>query len=1082
MKKTKHIAWVLAALAFAGSLWASPAAALGVRVNAAGDSDKLTLVFDSGAVPDYSVTRTGTTQITVAFPAGFWDKERKPDLTRLKASKLVSSIDISGNSLILNTKTKGFGFIRVNDPSKPQALVQVFRDPIGARWKPPSARTAKPAPKPVAPAASAPAAKPVPKPAPKVEQPAATAPQAPAPAAVPQGLLETDLTAGDSKRKPFFSMPHTVRTEVAPPPGAGNATAAHDMRFQATDRDAADVKMAELGNTTAAEAPVIDLPGAESLQGSGNVRGSVAPPPDELPLSGVVEGRQPVAPAPQPAMREEPGTAQAPTAQGSTTGTVAPPPSFEDVGPVSVATPQEAGAVKGAVVPPPSGDVPAQPVGDHVEQAVAPPPVVDEQPVPPAEPAQEQQAEAEGQAELAAEGEALPQEATELAQAQPEADNATLAAEDLVNKALEAQSLMLNGNLAAARDIFKEILPNPLLPDEYREEALYALGDIAMQLYKDDPADKYDEIAGAYTEALNYNPDSRKAPQALVNLGLINLKVGNLPEAKAYFSILQSKYPDDQVIPSISYYWGEYYFRKGDYRKAADQLQYLVQTYPENELVKNAAYLLADSLERLGYNKQAYQIVDYIDKRWPDYYMARPEFLLLAGGIEMRLQKYAQAKDHYFTYYNLNPEAEASDIALARIGDIYLTQGFKEPAREIYEKAVKQYPDKEGGLVAKMRLAEEGIYDDPTMVQMVSVFDRPYNLRPVQVYEEIVEKFPDGPLAPVAQLKMAMWYAFHKKYPEALTAAQDFIDKFPDSELLPRARELGDKVFALAVPGLVDDANYQRVVRYWEGYDFIGKGDTRVDDNTRLMVANSYWKLGQPGKALEIIEPYLGEKQIPDISNKAIDLAVGIYLDQYAWDSINKLIDRATTHWKLQPKQQRQLEYARAMALQNMGDPDKALPLWAELGMNPEVDPSFRGYAMYYMAKDAMKRQDLKRVFAYAQEALTLLLQTNGDPEKVKDAVLMSIYATERSGRYEEALKWARQYDQYITPDNPEWAPTRFKLARIYKKAGATEEWQKLLQDIIDKRPDSLQASLAKAALEDFKVERQARQYSPAPQ
>ncbi len=129
-----------------------------------------------------------------------------------------------------------------------------------------------------------------------------------------------------------------------------------------------------------------------------------------------------------------------------------------------------------------------------------------------------------------------------------------------------------------------------------------------------------------------------------------------------------------------------------------------------------------------------------------------------------------------------------------------------------------------------------------------------------------------------------------------------------------------------------------------------------------------------------------------------------------------------------------------------------------------------------------MERQDLRKVFVYSQEALALLLQTDGDPEKIKDVVLMSIYATERSGRYGEALKWAREYDKYIKVDNPEWASTRFKLARIYRKAGAMEEWKKLLGDIIEKKPDSLQAQLAKSALDTYALEQQAQQYAPGPQ
>jgi TolA-binding protein len=747
------------------------------------------------------------------------------------------------------------------------------------------------------------------------------------------------------------------------------------------------------------------------------------------------------------------------------------------------------GQAGGTVSPPPAATQPeaqpATPPATETAQEAAPAPEAVPAPEPPA-----QTAEAPSPAPDAAQPDA----------AQPAADQAggtgaagqqekKLTPEEqekarlkaIHDQLYEAQSMMFNGELSDALPIYEELLKQPKLPDEVREETLYAIADIKRQLDSNDLTNKFDEVAQAYIQAMNANLRSSRVPRALLNLGLLNLQVGNFPEARAYFKILQDKYPDDENIPAISYYWGEYWYRKGDYKKAADQFQYLIQTYPEHQLAKQAAYYLADSLDRLGYLDQAYQIVDYIDKRWPDYYMENMDFLRLAGGVEMKLKKWDQAKNHYFTYYNLNPEADGADVVLARIGDIYLRKNEKDAAKQIYEKTVKNYPDKEGGLISKMRLAEEGIYDDPGMSEMVDVFNRPYNLNPKRVYTEIVSQHPESPLAPIAQLKLAMWYAFNKKYPEALTAAQDLIEKYPDSPLVDKARTLGDSVFVRAVPGMLAEQRYGRIVRYWETYDFIGKKDSKVDDNTKLAIATSYWKIGQPDKALEMLKPYLTEKQIPGVSDQALGLAVNIYLDQLAWQNINDLVNMASKNWKLKPEQKRQVDYARAMALQNMGDGKRAVTLWAELAKDMTVDPAFRAYAMYYMAKDAMERQDLRRVFVYAQEALSLLLQTKGDPEKIKDAVLMSIYATERSGRYEEALKWAKEYDKYISPDNPEWASTRFKLARIYRKAGAMDEWKQLLQDIIDKKPDSLQAQLAKSALDTYDLEQKASQYAPGP-
>ena len=1140
MKSAKISLWPTVLALVAGLLLPLPADALRVNVRQQGDSDRMVFSFDSGRLPDYTVTRDGTKSMLVTLPGDVWQSETKPG-SKDYPGKLVKSIRVSGNTVRIEMKTNAFGFIRVPVSGKPQFVLQLYRDPIGARWKP-SAPKSAPAPA----AASAPArpavsSQPAPAPRPAAATPepapAASAPAAqPAPSAAQgnEANLPPEQNAS-GERKPFFAVPYSVRTEVAPPPGqaqpaaptpataqpataqpltaqpvapppdqpqpvaappaqarpvasvptpgstSGMYPSSSELRFKAVNKSAEEVKFAELAG-----------PGAKVSDVSPGVGGVVAPPSAEDGQTG-----GPVAPLPdsvsQPVSdvgQSVQATVAEPPAQagGAVSGGVTQQPVEEQGGalqPIVTSDPVSgAGQAGGGVVAPPpmvvQGAPPPEPTPEEAARVVQPPPD---------EPAQVESVPAQEVAEQPAEAEtqtpaAVPDGATEGTDVA--VDNATLEAqarlEEIKNQIYEAQTLMFNGNLPEALDIYEKVLRYPELEPPAREEALYAVADIKKQLNRGDLAAKFDEIAQAYIEAMNANLRSNRVPSALLNLGLLNLQVGNFPESKAYFKILQEKYPDDDNIPSISYYWGEYYYRKGDYKKAADQFQYLIQTYPEHELVKDAAYYLADSLNRTGFYEQAFQIVDYIDKRWPDYYMENNEFLRLAGGVEMQLGKWAAAKNHYFTFYNLNPEASGADVVLARIGDIYVRDGEKEAARLIYEKAVQDFPTGEGGLVAKMRLAEEGIFDDPTMPQMGTVFNRPYNKRPEKVYQEIVEDFPENPLAPIAQLKLAMWYAFNKKYPEALTAAQDLIEKYPDSPLVGRARKLGDAVFVLAVPGMVDEERYGRVVRYWETYDFIGEKDTRVNDGTKLGVAMSYWKIGKPEEALKLLSPYLQKKQVKDVSPQALGMAVNIYLDGLAWKEIADLVAMVKQNWKLDEEQLLQIDYARAMALQNLGDDIKALPLWAELAKDVKVEPAFRAYAMYYMAKAAMERQDLRKVFVYSQEALSLLLQTDGDPEKIKDAVLMSIYATERSGRYGEALKWAREYDKYIKVDNPEWASTRFKLARIYRKAGAMDEWKALLNDIIEKKPESLQAQLAKSALETYDLEQQVQQYAPMPQ
>jgi len=1109
VKSAKITLWSLGLALIAGLLIAAPAQALRVTFNSKGDSDRLTFSFDSGKLPNTSVSRTGKQNVVITFPDTIWDSEAKPSPKDFPG-KLVKSIRTSGNSIQIVTRTSGFGYIKVpTTTGKAQFVLQLFRDPYGSRWKPrkpqdkpAQAIPAKPAQKPAPTVTPKPQAKPQPVAAPVQQKPVAQPEPVVQPAQPTSSPMQGEANlppegAVTSERKPFFSVPYSVRNEVSPPgqppsvvsdqPEAqvvqpvapkevsGDYPASSELRFKAVKKMAEEVKFAELAGEGAGGTPVV-----------GQVPQPLAPVVDD----GAAHDVQPVEPPAEAA-----GGTVAPPASVPTQVQPVTPPSGDVAGKASPAQPvalapiimteevSGEGQAGGSVVPPPptviQGSPPPEPTAEESAQVVQ---SVVEEPVqevaPPAEPsAQEEEQPVVAETDVPA-GEAPVTE--------PGMDNATAEAaaqEQAVRDQLsEAQSMMFSGNLPEALRLFEGILKMPKVPEDVREETLYAVADIKKQLNSEDLAASFEEISQAFIEAMNANLRSNRVPRALLNLGLLNLQVGNFPEAKAYFKILQEKYPDDDNIPSISYYWGEYYYKKGDYKKAADQFQYLIQTYPEHQLVKQAAFYLADALNRTGFIEQAFQIVDYIDKRWPDYYMENPEFLRLAGGVEMQLRKWPQAKNHYFTYYNLNPEAEGSDVVLARIGDIYIYENQKKAARQIYEKAVLNYPDKEGGLISKMRLAEEGIYDNPSMPQMGNIFNRPYNKRPENIYKEILEEHPDSPLAPIAQLKLAMWYAFNKKYPEALSAAQDMLEKYPDSPLVERARKLGDSVFALAVPGMVGEERYGRVVRYWETYDFIGKEDTKVDEWTRLNIATSYWKIGQPEKAIELLKPFLQKKQVKDVSDKALGLAVNIYLDQLAWKEISDLIAMAKKNWTLKPEQLRQLDYARAMSLQNLGNSNQALPMWAELAKDVKVEPAFRAYAMYYMAKAAMERQDLRKVFVYAQEALSLLLQTNGDPEKIKDAVLMSIYATERSGRYNEALKWAREYDRYIDVDNPEWASTRFKLARIYRKAGAIGEWKQLLGDIIEKKPDSLQAQLAKSALDTYDLEQQAEQYAPAPQ
>ncbi|WP_034602935.1 tetratricopeptide repeat protein [Maridesulfovibrio frigidus] len=1071
-----------------------PGLAMEYFVDTKSDMDSLRFVFDQKNLSG-TVRRSGREELTITFPTGALRAEKLPTPMSLSGLRIINSIKMGPSSLVIGTRTTGFGFIRIPGGNG-EMVLQFFRDPIGSKWRTPTEKAARVA------AASPPPA--------VIEQDV----QPPIideididPESEGESLYEDDEVAPVQNEevesvqdetvlpdpvvteRPVSSVPYTYRSPISK---VGPAEAVAVDTSQASARAGGSVRSEPVNGPVSGSVGGQVSPPDGQVEGS--ITGSVSPPEVQPPDDMVIEDDGPDEFDPEAGGPDDVEEQVFPQAQpeGAVVRRVSPP--VQDAGSVSGQISRPPSQASGSVTPPPgqtSGQVTPPPQSDFIPAAN------DEFPA--AEGDDNYYGAAEngtdddfyGENDNATDDGEFADLATDDTDAFPVEEGGPAEGEDGETKELTleeklkvargimlvAESALEEGQIQVALEAYEEVLVMPYLTKDLRIKALYGKAEALTELHKDDLQNNFGDVSSSWMEAMNSDTNSPNVPMALLNLGLINLKAGNMPEAKAYFNLLKSQYPNDLNIPYISFYWGEYYLGIQEYEKAADQFQNLVQTYPDSKVVREAALGLAKSLDALGYNEQSFQIIDYIDKRWPRYYIEDLEFLLMAANTQNRLGKVDDAKENYWAFYNLAPDSKENDIVLARLGDIYLKNGDTKAAKDLYEKAAEDYPEEEGGLVSMMRLAEEGIYDNPDMNQMDKVFDRPYNLRPQKIYTQIIEKHPNSPLAPLAQLKLGMWYYWNKKYGECLGSVQDFLDKYPRSTLRTKASELGHRVFDKAVPELVQDENYGRVVKFWNSYGKKNNEGDGVNDETRMGVALSYWKKEQPNEALKLIDRYLTEKQVPKYSAMALDMALGIYVEEQAWSKVTELVDLARNNWELDPKQSVHIDFAKAMAFENLGETELSTPLWAGLASNLLLPESSRAYAMYYMAKSAMKKKELKKVFIYAQEALAMLLQTGGDREKIKDCILMTIFAAESSGRYREALKWAAEYDKYIPISDPEWASSRFRLAQLYEKAGAIEEWGKLMEEVAKKSPDDLYGRLATSALATRKIERDASKF-----
>ncbi|MDQ7833418.1 MAG: tetratricopeptide repeat protein [Desulfovibrionaceae bacterium] len=1022
------------------------------------DMDTLSLGFSPHAGYP-TVTRTGVREISLIFPPEAGELSAPPDTLDFSQSRFIEGVRRIPNGLAVILRSDAVGF--VGWPAGEGGLkLQIYRDPQGAKWTP--ASPVPPAPPPAAPAGGQP---PVPRetspggkqnvdlppltqPPPDTRgPPAPPGPQGPGLPPLPAEMeaaapVDTPTPPPGTPREPFFSVPHSLRAgveragpaeaTVLRPDGAVETSAPtpfratpQDARQPVTDQQAAPTPAAPAGSAAPAQPPssgvasgrVAELPplppGLESREGE--IKARVTPPSPPIaaaPVSPVFSGPQAVR---SQISRETPQDAAPPESPAEPSTSPGTPPAADATRPAEDATGQAASAAPPETAPP----------GEKTPDA--------------------------------------PAESTEMSQVEFENDGMLMA----------AQSRRILGENQEALGMLQTLKERTTLTPAQREETLYALAETLYDVYKTDPLPHFDAIQGAFQEALNYNAKSSHIPGALLVLGMLNLKAGNIPEATAYFNILRKRYPNDENIPLIHFYWGEHYFEKGDFQKAAKDYQELIQRYPESRFVREASMGMAKSLVRMGQYKEAWQIADYIEKRWPRYYTEFPPLLRINGEIAYRLGEYAKSKDYYLTSYNIDPNAEGSDLILARLGDIATHMGRTRESTEFYELAAARFPDAEGGLISKMRLAERGVYDDPSISDMFSAFDKPAQGGPEAIYTQIVRDHPQSPLAPLAQLKLAMWQLYKDRYLQALESATTFAKLFPDNPLAPRAGEVAAAAFDRMVEPMLRNQQYAQIAELWREHPLLEGHRSIISDKGQLAAALSFLRTGNPGESLRLALPFVQPEQTEPGVN-ALLLALHIYQEGQAWREILSLVDRVRD-WKFTLDQRQRLEYAAAQALEHLGDTVRSRPLWARLAADFSLSAPRRAIAMFYQAKEAKAKNDPEKTLVFAQEAMSLLRENNLDPDKVTDCLNMLVDAAKSLGQYPQALDYAEQYGKTLPENGPDFAANRFRMASIYREMGETDKWRSTLENMRDAMPDSRYGRMAASELSARALEDRAR-------
>lgn len=216
--------------------------------------------------------------------------------------------------------------------------------------------------------------------------------------------------------------------------------------------------------------------------------------------------------------------------------------------------------------------------------------------------------------------------------------------------------------------------------------------------------------------------------------------------------------------------------------------------------------------------------------------------------------------------------------------------------------------------------------------------------------------------------------------------------------------------------------------------------------------------------ARDILQQLLQQEMLKINYNQILELVLNIYLQNQAWTEIQALASQAADK-DLPAELNSRLQYARALAMENLQQQDKSFALWQKLAEEDSLK-DLKGYAYYFLTRNALEHEKWEKVQHYAHSALsTFLEQEPQETERALDCLDMLIESNRRSGRSLEALKWAWKYQELIAQDSKMWPAHKYRLAELYQQAGDQAGWQKTLQELQAEFADTRYGQLAALAL-----------------
>lgn len=395
------------------------------------------------------------------------------------------------------------------------------------------------------------------------------------------------------------------------------------------------------------------------------------------------------------------------------------------------------------------------------------------------------------------------------------------------------------------------------------QRAVYMLADANYFIAKTGVSSAYQNAAKAYVLALSLYPKAPQISGAYFRLAQSYKSLKNPAEAIGAFRNLVEKAPNSPHAPNALLEIAARYISLNDPQSAIIEYSQVLKKYKGSPAEKDAYFGIGNALSKERLFNDALKQFESGIERWPGYLRLRSDLLYNYAETLFQARRFEEAGRTFLRMVNINPSAEYTHRALARLGDIQLEQGNLENAAKVYMRVVSRYPRTEGAWVSLIRMADmvvdNGFKEPPSWIFSVEPLRDP-----VSAYMRVVEEAEKNRLSHVAYLRISNYYLKRGDLRRSIATVRKFLGKFPSTPLLNNSHLIMARAYFEEIRRFYSRQQFLRAI--WSYAEFRTIIPTKVSVQAKpymamLEVGESYMRLGLYERGDKIFKEIMSDPQ-----------------------------------------------------------------------------------------------------------------------------------------------------------------------------------------------------------------------------